>query len=381
MTDYELQEDFEDAWDEEAELECDAPPEPEPWPLHPRRVEFPMGGQAVLEGVMMRGPSSYAVAVRRPQGDIVLKSHPFQPVTKRRKLLGLPVVRGAVSLIEMLVLGYRSLEYSANVVEMGHRELDEAKAAETEGGDGKKSAAKSGKKADEPLSGWGMAGIFALSMGFAMLLFVALPNLITHGLGWLLSGDDRYSEVNSPILYNLVAGMVRVLIIVGYIWTISLMKDIRRLFQYHGAEHKVIMTYEKNQPMDLEHIRQSSKIHPRCGTAFIAIVLLVSIVIFAVLAAVIVALYPPFAGWSVWLRKPALIALHIVFMPLVGGLAYEFTRRAGRRPDFWLYRLFLLPGYAFQRITTREPDDAMIEVALTSFHEALDPGRRWRPTA
>ena len=341
-------------------------------PLHPKRVEFPMGGQAVLEGVMMRGPESYAVAVRRPQGDIAMISHRFLPVTKRRKWLGLPIIRGAVSLVELMLLGYKSLEYSANVAEQGHTELEKEREAAENG-----EAAPEGeaKDAEPTLSGWAMVGIFLVSMAFAMLLFVALPNVVTHGLGLLADGDEvgKYSEVESPILFNLVAGFFRVLVIVGYIYAISFLKDIRRLFQYHGAEHKVIMTYEKNEPLDLAHIRQSTTIHPRCGTAFIAIVLFVSIFIFAILAAVIVRVYPPFADWSAWLRKPTLIAMHILFMPLVGGIAYEFTRRAGRKPDFWFHRLLLMPGYAVQRITTREPEDDMIEVALQSFHEALEP--------
>jgi uncharacterized protein YqhQ len=210
-----------------------------------------------------------------------------------------------------------------------------------------------------------MALMFVVSMGFGMLLFVALPNYAT-----MLSGLE---EIDSPVRYNLISGAVRVLVIVGYIWGISLMSDVRRLFQYHGAEHKVVMAHEKKLPLSLETIRPMTTLHPRCGTTFIAVVLLVSIVIFSLLAALIVEVYPGFRDWSVWARKPAIILLHIVFMPLVAGLAYEVTRRAGRRPDFWLYRLLLAPGFAFQKITTREPDDSMIEVALAAFREALEP--------
>ncbi|HNY28534.1 MAG TPA: DUF1385 domain-containing protein [Candidatus Sumerlaeota bacterium] len=357
-------------------------------------ADFAMGGQAVIEGVMMRGPQSYAVAVRKPQGGIVMRSHSFIPVVKRRKWLALPVVRGAVSLIEMMLLGYRTLEYSANVAERGAQEMEADEAAAANGTD----AADNGNKApdekhgrdaratsktstgapddgvkdagtspgEEPtIPAWQMAVMFLVSMGFGMLLFVALPNYAT-----MLSGLE---EIDSPVLYNLISGAVRVLVIVGYIWGISLMPDVRRLFQYHGAEHKVVMAHEKKLPLELEAIRPMTTLHPRCGTTFIAVVILVSIVIFSLLAALIVEVYPGFRDWSVWARKPAIILLHIVFMPLVAGLAYEVTRRAGRRPDFWLYRLLLAPGFAFQKITTREPDDSMIEVALTAFLEALEP--------
>ena len=357
-----------------------------------------MGGQAVLEGVMMRGPRAYAVAVRRPQGDILLISHPFQPLVSRKGWLRLPIVRGAVSLVEMLVLGYKSLDYSANVAGQAAKEIEEAqKAAQAakEMEEARKAAqdtpavpdsipaeknpaspepaasAQPPASAERPIGPWAMAGVFAISMGLAMLLFVALPNAATHLLG-LLSRDGLIEE-RQPLLYNLVAGFVRVCVIVAYVWGISLFKDIRRLFQYHGAEHKVVMAYEQRQPLNLERIRPMTTVHPRCGTTFIAVVILVSIIIFAILAALILRVYPPFGGWSIWLRKTLLIALHILFMPLVAGIAFEITRRAGKRPDFWLYRFLLLPGLAFQRITTRQPDDAMIEVALRAFFAVLEP--------
>ncbi|MFP4381374.1 MAG: DUF1385 domain-containing protein [Candidatus Sumerlaeia bacterium] len=383
-----------------------------PTSSEPREVpkDFAMGGQAVLEGVMMRGPRRYAVAVRRPQGDIRLVSKSFWPVVERKKWLKIPIVRGAVSLIEMMMLGYKSLDYSANVADQAMKEMEDSDESEEAGkNDGEKKKVKSGPShvqleedefvaetvvpvmadptSDEPyssmeaseagdedsrsISRWAMAGMFVFSMGLGMLLFVALPNAATHFLPQLFGGS--LVEKDQPLLFNLVSGLARVIVIVGYIWAISLLKDVRRLFQYHGAEHKVVMTWEKKEPLDIDHVRPNTKLHPRCGTTFIAIVILVSVVIFAILAALIVELYPPFENWSVWARKPLLIGLHILFMPVVAGLAYEITRRAGRNPDFWLYRFLLLPGFAFQHITTREPDDSMIEVALVAFKEALEP--------
>jgi uncharacterized protein YqhQ len=352
--------------------------------------DFAMGGQAVLEGVMMRGPRRYAVAVRRPQGDIQLFSKPFWPVVSRRKWLKIPIVRGAVSLVEMMMLGYKSLDYSANVADQAGREMeaeeqarasasavaasaqtetetDEARTPEHETPRVEAVPSPAPRVEERSISRWTMAGMFVLSMGLAMLLFVALPNVATHLLPQLFGGE--LVEERQPLLYNFISGLARVVVIVAYIWGISLLKDVRRLFQYHGAEHKVVMTFEKRLPLDVEHVRPTTKLHPRCGTTFIAVVILVSIVVFAILAALVLRLYPPFGQWSVWARKPFLIGLHIVFMPLVAGMAYEITRRAGRNPGFWPWRALLFPGFAFQRITTREPDDSMIEVALAAFLE------------
>jgi uncharacterized protein YqhQ len=352
----------------------DYAPLPEPSP------EISIGGQAVLEGVMMRGPRSYAVAVRRAQGDIVMLSRPFAPITKRHKILGLPVVRGAVSLIEMLFLGYRTLEYSAGIAEQSLRENDATEspakalaaadsmvgALSTLPANDSAPAASASQRKPGVLTGWHMLLIFLVSMSFAMLLFVVLPNVSAV----FISGRK---EQNIPITFNLIAGCVRILIMIGYIWGISHLKDIGRLFQYHGAEHKVVMAYEQRIPLELDRLRPVTTVHPRCGTTFIAIVIFVSIVAFAFLAALVKIAYPPFQEWTLLPQKALIIGLHILFMPLVAGLAFEITRRAGRRPDFWLYHLLLLPGYAFQRITTREPDDSMLEVAVAAFREALVP--------
>jgi uncharacterized protein YqhQ len=392
-------------------------------------ADFAMGGQAVLEGVMMRGPRAYAIAVRRPQGDIRIVQRAMIPLVRRKRWLRFPIVRGAVSLVEMMLLGFRALDYSVNVAEQGLREQEAEKkktageaATEPDTAPPKAEALKplavatatmsepsaSAVSADksEPeraIGPWAMAATFALSMVLAVGLFIALPNVATHLLGMLpvfssasasqlpeatelgtANADSRpvptqapsrshLVEERRPVAYNLVAGFVRVLVLVGYIWGISFLKDIRRLFQYHGAEHKVVMAYEKKIPLEIERIRPVTKVHPRCGTTFIAIVLFVSIVVFAILAALVVRVYPPFAGWSIWARKPFLIGLHVLFLPLVAGLGYEITRRAGKHPDFWFYNLLLQPGYWFQRITTREPDDTMIEVALAAFNEVVEP--------
>jgi uncharacterized protein YqhQ len=398
-------------------------------PIPESDPDVAVGGQAVLEGVMMRGPKAYAVAVRRPQGDIVVHRKAFVPITKRRKLLGLPIIRGAVSLIEMMMLGYRTLEYSANIAEAGSQERIKARKqdkenavsdaepegdssetletdttdsalpepdaveeieAQTEGEADVSESDEAAEKAEsdvstpedldvpEPekaLSGFQMFTLFAMGMGLAMLLFVVLPNVATQFIGMLFKLEGQqgrgFVEIDYPISYNLIAGMIRVMVMIAYIWGISFIPDIKRLFQYHGAEHKVVMAYEQGIPLEIEKLRPVTTLHPRCGTTFIAIVIGVSILAFALLAAAIDILFPGFENLGLLVRKPIIILLHIVFMPLVGGIAYEFTRRAGRNPDFWLYKLMLAPGFAFQHITTREPDDDMIEVSVRSFREAM----------
>ncbi|MFH0794695.1 MAG: DUF1385 domain-containing protein, partial [bacterium] len=174
---------------------------------------------------------------------------------------------------------------------------------------------------------------------------------------------------------NLISGAFRVMIIVGYVWLISLMKDVRRLFQYHGAEHKVVFAHENNIPLEVENIRPLTTLHPRCGTTFIAIVLLVSVIVFAFLAKAIVAVWPGFAAMSFAFRKPFLILLHILFMPLVAGVSYEVIKLAARHPRNFVLRALVTPGLAFQRITTNEPDDQMIEVAILSLQKALAIGQ------
>ncbi|MFW5870089.1 MAG: DUF1385 domain-containing protein [Candidatus Sumerlaeota bacterium] len=394
-------------------------------PIPESDPDIAVGGQAVLEGVMMRGPKAYAVAVRHPDGHIVVHRKPFIPVTKRRKLLGLPIIRGAVSLIEMMMLGYRTLEYSANIAESASQQrIEEKKKAKEAAKNPDSDMAPEAETAETPkteieesftgtienleqaasfppvgpeegtaavgetqedfpepekaLTGFQMFTLFAMGMGLAMLLFVVLPNVATQFIGMLFhvegSSGQGFVEVDYPISYNLIAGLIRVMVMVAYIWGISFIPDIKRLFMYHGAEHKVVMAYEQKIPLEIENIRPVTTLHPRCGTTFIAIVIGVSIIAFALLAAVITAFFPEFKELSIWIRKPIIILLHIVCMPLVGGIAYEFTRRAGKNPDFWLYKMLLAPGFAFQHITTREPDDDMIEVSLTSFRAAMREG-------
>lgn len=310
-----------------------------------------VGGQALIEGVMMRAPSGVAMAVRRPDGSIVVRSEPYVPVAKRYKWLGIPVLRGAATLIEMLIVGFRALEFSA--VESSRSADDTAGAQAT---------------SSKPEL------LFSILLGLALAigLFVVIPNLATHFSALPFAGSGkRLLEEQSPILYNLISGAIRIAIFVVYVWLISRLPEVRRMFQYHGAEHKTVSAYEAGVPLEIPHVRRFSTFHPRCGTTFIAIVLIVAILVFAVFARVLLNIWPSFAALPFALRKTILIVGHILLMPVVAGVCFELLRLGGRFPNNPFVKIFLLPGYWFQRLTTKEPDDSMLEVAIVALQHAF----------
>ncbi len=320
-----------------------------------------VGGQAVIEGVMMRGPHGYAISVRRADGTIETESVPHLPLSKRKPFFRFPILRGAAGLFEMMAIGMKSLEWSAN-----RAALDDPSIKKTDS-DGAVSA-------EAPISRAALAGTMALSMGFGILLFVILPNLGTHFLGKAGSGGtglNPFVEEQSPILYNLVSGAIRLTLVVGYIYLISLMKDVQRLFRYHGAEHKAVSAFEAGKELTVENVRPFTRLHPRCGTTFIAITLLVSILVFAVFAKVVVAVWPEFFTLSFGMRKTLLIFGHVLIMPVVAGVCFELLRLGGRFPRNPLLRLLITPGFWFQHLTVKEPDDSMIEVSITALKSAM----------
>ncbi len=278
-----------------------------------------IGGQAVIEGVMMRGPASIATAVREPSGEIMVKKEKLVSIADRYPVLKKPMIRGVVALIESLVIGLKALSFSAQ-------------AAGEEG---------------EELSNKEIAMTMLFSLGLAILLFVVLP---TYAAKYI------HSAITDARLLNLFEGILRLTVFLVYIVGISLMKDIQRVFQYHGAEHKTIHAYEAGVPLTVDNVRGFSTLHPRCGTNFLLIVMVVSIIMFA------------FLGWpSLWER----IVSRIILMPLVAGIAYEIIRFAGRSQAAWV-RISILPGLWLQKLTTREPSDDQIEVAIQAF-EAVRP--------
>lgn len=278
-----------------------------------------VGGQAVIEGVMMRGPELVATAVREPSGEISVKAEPVSSIAQRYPILKQPMLRGVVALGESLILGLKSLSYSAQ------------KAGEEE----------------EALSDREIVLTMLLSLGLAVLLFIVIPTAAAKYLHEVLA---------DPLWLNLAEGALRMAIFLLYIYGISRLKDIQRVFQYHGAEHKTIHAYEAGVPLTVENVQRYSTLHPRCGTAFLLIVMVVSIVMFA------------FLGWpDLWTR----IASRIVLLPVVAGISYEIIRFAGRSGNR-IVQVAILPGLWLQKLTTRQPDDSQVEVAIQAL-EAVRP--------
>lgn len=287
-----------------------------------------IGGQAVIEGVMMRAPRSMAIAVRRPSGEIVVKKDQVVPLSERFPVIKLPIVRGAVALFSSLVIGITALNFSANEAMVEEEKADQAK----------------------EISSWAMAGTMAVAFGFGILLFFILPLYLTRLLTPVI-GD-------SNIVFNLVDGVIRVAVFILYIIAISRMDDIQRVFQYHGAEHKSIFAFEAGDELTVENVRKYSCLHPRCGTSFLLIVMLVSIVIFSLIPKL----------WPFYLKAGS----RIVLLPIIAGVSYELLKWSAKHDQLPLVKFLISPGLALQRLTTREPDDSQLEVAIRSMEEALE---------
>ncbi|RPH37815.1 DUF1385 domain-containing protein [bacterium] len=322
-----------------------------------------VGGQAVLEGVMMRAPGMIATAVRRADGTIVVRKDPFVSLAERYPMFKSPVVRGAVGLVEMLVIGVRTLNYSGEIAmeDLGREEAKEAAQAgpapdlerdvsvtSASGGAGPVPASSSGDKAK-----LGLTVLVALLAGAA--LFFATP---------LFVATTFFSVEQEPLLFNLVAGGVRMTIFLAYLVSISLLRDVRRLFQYHGAEHKVVFAFEKGEMLDVASAARQVRFHPRCGTSFLLIVMLVSILLFAMLDAALI----------LWLGPISLVTrlvTHLPLLPLVGGVSYELIRISARHSSTMIGKMIVAPGLWLQKITTKEPDESQLEVALMALKAAL----------
>ena len=286
-----------------------------------------VGGQAVMEGVMMKNQDRYAVAVRKPDHQIDVKVENYKSTIKNEKIRHLPIVRGVVNFVESLVLGMSTLMYSASFFE------DEEEKE---------------KKQEKAL----MGGTVAFSIVFALALFFALP--------YFLSGFF-HKVIASETLIALIEGLIRLAIFLGYIAIISLTPDIKRVFMYHGAEHKCINCIEHGMELNVENVRKSSRLHKRCGTSFLLIVMLISIVFFMFI--------------RVDSRIQQLV-LRLLLIPVIAGVSYEFIRLAGRY-DNWFVNALSQPGLWMQRLTTREPEDDMIEVGIASV-EAVFDWKKWQ---
>ena len=288
--------------------------------MNTERIKKFVGGQAVIEGVMMRGPGVTATAVREPAGTIVVQKEPTKSIADTYPILKKPFLRGCVALYESLVIGMKALSFSA-------------KAAGDE---------------EEKMSNSEIAITMVISTIFAIAVFLALPTFIVK---FIPGVQDNH------VVLNLIEGVIRLVLFLLYIWGIGLTKDIQRVFQYHGAEHKTIHTYELDLPLTVENVRQQSRLHARCGTNFLLIVMVVSIFVFA------------FLGWPNLLER---ILSRVLLMPVVAGIAYEVIRLAGRSEHSFV-KAIIKPGLVLQYMTTREPEDDQIEVAIRALEEVRPP--------
>lgn len=298
------------------------------------KIDFAVGGQAVIEGVMMRSPNFYTIAVRNEAGELKTKQAQFKSILDKFPILKLPLLRGMVHLVESMTIGIRSLNYS-NSVFVGEEE-----------------------NAKEEKGFWKILFmIFGIvytigSLAFTLFLMKVLPLWIADQAAHTWSFvEDHY------IVYNLIDGFTKISLFLGYVLLISLVKDIRRVFQYHGAEHKSIWAYEKGLELTVENARKQTRFHPRCGTSFIFIVILMSVLIYTVFPS-------PDAFW-------AKLAIRIAVIPLIAGLSYELLKASAKWQNNIVMRLFVLPGLMFQKLTTKEPDDKQLEVALLALKESL----------
>jgi uncharacterized protein YqhQ len=291
-----------------------------------------IGGQAVLEGVMMRGPRNWAVAVRKPDGEIAQVAKSIDPLMARHRLLQLPIVRGVVALGESLAIGFRALSVSANYAAQEEQEGDEEPAE---------------------IGRWALFFSFAIAIGFALMLFKVGPALLTDLL-----------PISSDGWFVVVEGIVRVTVFVAYLTLLSFIPSLRRVFQYHAAEHKAINAYEAGEELTPEVTQRYSLIHPRCGTAFLLWVMVIGVFVFALFGRL---------PWY-WL-----IVSRILLLPVIAGIAYEVIRFAGKHQNNRVLMTLLAPGLWLQRLTTREPSLDQLEVSIRALREVLELEGRETP--
>lgn len=311
------------------------------------------GGQAVIEGVMMRSPRYFAVACRHPKGEVIVQKEEVKAFWGRFRALRIPFVRGVFVLLDALALGMKSLMFAANIASDTEENEKKAKKEQSQGQDAAGAPSEStqpkAQKHPQKISDLAIGLTMALGLGIGIVLFVVFPNVVA---GWL-----RAPLNDNSFYLNLVDGLLRILIFIGYVALISLMKDIRRVFQYHGAEHKSINAFEEGRELTMEMVKDYSTRHVRCGTSFIALVLILSIFVFS------------FFSWDNILER---VGSRVIGLPIVAGVSYEIIRFVGRRKDSRLTRVLVAPGMLFQRLTTREPDERQVEVALTALKAVVE---------
>ena len=293
-----------------------------------------VGGQAVLEGVMMRSPHAWAIAVRKPSGEMATHSEPLERPSEKHKWMGWPVVRGVMTLGYAMSLGFRALRFSADVA------LEQI------------APDRKGKKVE--ISGWIAAVNIAISVGFFIFTYKFLPLLAATEL-------KRVNPVfANPVLFNIVDGIIRIVLFLLFIWGVSLMKDIRRVYEYHGAEHKTVFAFENGDPLQTGAVQKYSTYHPRCGTSFLMTVMIFSIVVYIVANAI----FPVTTFWARFVTR-------IVLLPVIAGLSYEIIRFAAKHRGS-LFALMTAPGLWLQRITTQPPADDQVQCAIVALDQAME---------
>jgi len=291
-----------------------------------------VGGQAVMEGVMMKSDHFYSMAIRKQNGEISITTERFVSYFEKHPKLKKPIIRGVIGLLETMILGIKTLMYSAN--ETQDKEEDKMTPLQT-------------------------LGVLVTSISLSILLFILAPLALTYLVKWTVSFVDQ-----SDILFNLVDGIFKIAIFILYVYFASLIPDIGRLFQYHGAEHKSIYTFENDKELKVENARPFTTLHPRCGTSFLVFVLIISIFIFSIIPTDM-----PFYINFMW---------RIPLIPLIAGVGYEVLKASARHKDKIWMKIMIWPGLQVQRITTRKPDDSMLEVGLASLEAVAKAEREWQ---
>ena len=289
-----------------------------------------VGGQAVLEGVMMRSPHAWGISVRKPDGTIATHSEPLERLSEKHKWMGWPVIRGVITLGQAMALGFRALRYSADVA------MDQLPSNEQ------------GKK--QEMSGWVMALNVIISLGFFIALYKFVPLVAATRL------KNAYPAFGNQVAFNLVDGAVRIALFLLFIWGTSLLPDLRRVYQYHGAEHKTVFAFESHDPLTPQTVQAYSTYHPRCGTSFLMTVMLISIAIYM--------LFPVHGFW-------AKFVLRVALLPVIAGVSYEMIRFAAKHGKS-LFAVMTKPGMWLQRITTQPPSDDQVECAIIALNQAME---------
>ena len=293
-----------------------------------------VGGQAVIEGILMKTPWSYSVAIRQPNGNIQTIRRDFKSFVYRYNIHRIPILRGVVTMLEVICIGIWALSFSADVA------MEDEK----------------NKKKSNLSNALFMTVTLVGSFGFALLLFFFLPLFLVSNV-MQMNNDNVF-------VYNLLAGGIRIFIFLCYLWIVSSMNDIRRVFEYHGAEHKTIANYESGEPLSVEAAGRFSRFHPRCGTSFLFMVLVVAIVVFSIGDAIVIHL----SGHLTFIER---LGYHFLYIPLISGAGYEVIRLAAQNRQNRFLSALIYPGLLLQKLTTREPDNSQLQIAICALEEAL----------